>query len=122
MSDELDGFQMEHIGDDAVALGDVALDGVGQSVHAGGGSQTLGHGGHHIGVDHSDLGEDVYKRQLYRGAGDYDRADAAATHGMALSVLHGILCTLAATAVMPGFLARFTADGTIVSMLKINIS
>ena len=53
---------------------------------------------------------------LYRGAGDYDRADTAATHGMALSVLHGILCTLAATAVMPGFLARFTADGTIVSM------
>ena len=53
---------------------------------------------------------------LYRGAGDYDRADAAATHGMALSVLHGILCTLAATAIMPGFLARFTADGTIVSM------
>ena len=35
---------------------------------------------------------------------------------MALSVLHGTLCTLAATAVMPGFLARFTADGTIVSM------
>ena len=51
---------------------------------------------------------------LYRGAGDYDRADTAATHGMALSVLHGILCTLAATAIMPGFLARFTADGTIV--------
>ena len=53
---------------------------------------------------------------LYRGAGDYDRADTAATHGMALSVLHGILCTQAATAIMPGFLARFTADGTIVSM------
>ena len=51
---------------------------------------------------------------LYRGAGDHDRADAAATHGIALSVLHGILCTLAATAIMPGFLARFTADGTIV--------
>ena len=51
---------------------------------------------------------------LYRGAGDHDRADAAATHGMALSVLHGILCTLTATAIMPGFLARFTADGTIV--------
>ena len=53
---------------------------------------------------------------LYRGAGDHDRADTAATHGMALSVLHGILCTLAATAIMPGFLARFTADGTLVSM------
>ena len=38
---------------------------------------------------------------LYRGAGDHDRADTAATHGMALSVLHGILCTLAATAIMP---------------------
>ena len=47
---------------------------------------------------------------LYRGAGDHDKADAAATHGMALSVLHGLLCTLLATAIMPGFLARFTAD------------
>ena len=47
---------------------------------------------------------------LYRGAGDHDKADAAATHGMALSVLHGLLCTLMATAIMPGFLARFTAD------------
>lgn len=53
---------------------------------------------------------------LYRGAGDHDKADAAATHGMALSVLHGLLCTLLATAIMPGFLARFTADSTIVSM------
>ena len=53
---------------------------------------------------------------LYRGAGDHDKADAAATHGMALSVLHGLLCTLLAMAVMPGFLARFTADSTIVSM------
>lgn len=53
---------------------------------------------------------------LYRGAGDHDKADAAATHGMALSVLHGLLCILLATAIMPGFLARFTADSTIVSM------
>ena len=53
---------------------------------------------------------------LYRGAGDHDRADTAATHGMALSVLHGLLCTLLATAIMPGFLARFTADSTIISM------
>ena len=53
---------------------------------------------------------------LYRGAGDHNKADAAATHGMALSVLHGLLCTLLATAIMPGFLARFTADSTIVSM------
>ena len=42
-----------------MALGDVALDGVGQSVHAGGSGQALGHGGHHIGVNHSDLGDIV---------------------------------------------------------------
>ena len=53
---------------------------------------------------------------LYRGAGDHDKADAAATHGMALSLLHGLLSTLLAIAVMPGFLARFTADDTVVSM------
>ena len=53
---------------------------------------------------------------LHLGAGDREKADISATHGMALSVLHGILCTLAATTIMPGFLARFTADGTIVSM------
>ena len=59
LADELDGFQMEHIGDGAVALGDIALDGVGQSVHTGGGGQALGHGGHHIGIDHSDFGDIV---------------------------------------------------------------
>ena len=59
LADQLDGFQMEHIGNDAMALGDVTLDGVGQRIHTGGGSQTLGHGGHHIGVDHSDFGDIV---------------------------------------------------------------
>ena len=53
---------------------------------------------------------------LHLGAGDREKADISATHGMALSVLHGLLCTLLATAIMPGFLARFTADSTIVSM------
>ena len=43
VADQLDGFQMEHIGNGAVALGDVALDGMGQGVHAGGGSEALGH-------------------------------------------------------------------------------
>ena len=59
LADQLDGFQMEHIGNDAMTLGDVALDGVGQRIHTGGSGQTLGHGGHHIGVDHSDLGDIV---------------------------------------------------------------
>ena len=59
LADELNGLQMEHIGDGAVALGDIALDGVGQSIHTGGGGQALGHGGHHIGIDHSDFGDIV---------------------------------------------------------------
>ena len=55
LADELDGFQMEHVGDRAVALGDITLDGMGQCVHTGGSGQALGHGGHHIGVHHGDL-------------------------------------------------------------------
>ena len=42
-----------------MTLGDVTLNGMGQRIHTGGGSQTLGHGGHHVGVDHSDLGDIV---------------------------------------------------------------
>ena len=47
---------------------------------------------------------------LYLGAGDRKKAEAAATHGMALCLLHGILITVVSLAVMPGFLRRFTAD------------
>src|SRR5699024_5029229 len=57
--DQADGLQMEHVGNDAGALGDVPLNGVGQRVHAGGGGQTLGHRSHHVGVHHSDLGDVV---------------------------------------------------------------
>ena len=46
---------MEHIGDGAVALGDIALDGMGQRVHTGSGGQALGHGSHHVGIDDCDL-------------------------------------------------------------------
>ena len=59
----------------AVTLGDVTLNGMGQRIHTGGGSQTLGHGGHHVGVDHSDLGDiigvhaDELALLLQRGSG-----------------------------------------------------
>ena len=36
--DDLDGLDVEHIAHFPCTLGDVALDGVGQSIHAGGGS------------------------------------------------------------------------------------
>ena len=57
LADELDGFQMEHIGDGAVALGDVALNGMG--VHTGGGGKALGHGSHHVGVNDGHFGDVV---------------------------------------------------------------
>ena len=53
---------------------------------------------------------------LYLGAGDREKADISATHGMALSVLHGLLCTVIGIAIMPGFLRRFTTDESLVSM------
>lgn len=53
---------------------------------------------------------------LYLGAGDREKADLAATHGMAFSLLHGALCTVIGIAIMPGFLRRFTSDASLVSM------
>ena len=53
---------------------------------------------------------------LYLGAGDREKADLSATHGMALSILHGLLCTVAGIAIMPGFLRRFTSEESLVSM------
>ena len=39
-------------------------------VHTGGGGQALGHGGHHIGIDHSDFGDivGVHTDELGRSA------------------------------------------------------
>ena len=53
---------------------------------------------------------------LHLGAGDREKADISATHGMALSILHGLLCTVAGIAIMPVFLRRFTSDESLVSM------
>ncbi len=50
------------------------------------------------------------------GAGEHRRADTAATHGMVLAVLHGLLLTAGCIAVMPFFLSRFTSDPTVLEM------
>ena len=42
---------------------------------------------------------------LYLGAGDHKKAETAATHGMALSLMHGILITIVSIVIMPGFCA-----------------
>ena len=51
-----DGLQVQAVGQSPGSLGGVAFDGVGQSVHAGGSGQALGHGGHHVGVNNGDIG------------------------------------------------------------------
>ena len=52
---------------------------------------------------------------LYLGAGDRKKAETAATHGMVLSLMHGIFITILSIAIMPGFLRRFTGDESLIS-------
>ena len=74
-SDQADGLQMEHIGHLPGAGSGVALDGVGQGVHAGGSGEALGHGIHHVRVNHGHNGHimGVYadKLPLALHIGDY---------------------------------------------------
>ena len=52
---------------------------------------------------------------LYLGAGDHKKAETAATHGMVLSLMHGILITIVSIVIMPGFLRRFTSDAGLIA-------
>ena len=52
---------------------------------------------------------------LYLGAGDRKKAEIAATHGMVLSLLHGVVITVVSIAIMPGFLRRFTSDAGLIA-------
>lgn len=53
---------------------------------------------------------------LSLGAGEHEQADRAATHGMVFSLLHGVVVTVVCTAIMPGFLRRFTADEEVIAL------
>ncbi|MGI6079691.1 MAG: MATE family efflux transporter [Candidatus Avilachnospira sp.] len=50
------------------------------------------------------------------GAGNKFRADEAASAGMALSFLHGILLTVCSIILMPAFLRSFTSDAEVISL------
>ena len=52
---------------------------------------------------------------LYLGAGDRKKAETAATHGMVLSLVHGVLITAVSIAIMPSFLHRFTGDENLIA-------
>lgn len=51
---------------------------------------------------------------LYLGAGDHKGRDCR-HHGMALSLMHGILITIVSIVIMPGFLRRFTSDAGLIA-------
>ena len=50
------------------------------------------------------------------GAGNKETASKAATHGLALSALHGILLTVICISIMPKFLSVFTSDENVSSL------
>ena len=53
---------------------------------------------------------------LHMGAGNKEKADTAATHGMVLSLTHGVIISIVCTAIMPRFLRSFTSDESVISM------
>lgn len=53
---------------------------------------------------------------FFLGAQDQKKADTAATQGLFLSVIHGIVLTVVTIAVMPLFLQIFTKDVTVIQM------
>ena len=53
---------------------------------------------------------------FFLGAKQQDRADAAATQGMVLSLLHGIILTIVCIGGMPMFLRMFSSDEKIIAL------
>ena len=50
------------------------------------------------------------------GAGEPDKADAAASKGMALAFVHTVVLTVASIAAIPAFLRMFTSDQTVIAL------
>ena len=53
---------------------------------------------------------------FHLGAGEKDRASTAATHGLALSVVHGLVLMAGCIAVLPAFLWLFTRDPAVLDL------
>ena len=53
---------------------------------------------------------------LHLGADNKDSANASATHGMILSVIHGFLALIISIALMPTFLGAFTKDENVIKL------
>ena len=53
---------------------------------------------------------------IYLGAGRKEKADIAATQGLALSALHGIVLMIICKLIMPAFLSMFTSNKNVVDL------
>ena len=53
---------------------------------------------------------------LHLGAGQRDEADRAASQGLALSLVHGVVLTVAGIALMPAFLGMFTTSQAVIGL------
>ncbi|MGN0449391.1 MAG: MATE family efflux transporter [Ruminococcus sp.] len=53
---------------------------------------------------------------FYLGAGDNREADQAATQGLVLAVIHGVVMTVCCIVMMPAFLGMFTSSETVIEL------
>ena len=53
---------------------------------------------------------------FYLGAGDHRKADQAATQGLVLAVIHGVVMTVCCIAIMPVFLRMFTSSEAVIEL------
>ena len=53
---------------------------------------------------------------MFLGAGKAKEANKAATQGLFLNIIHGVILTIVGLMIMPSFLAMFTSDHTVIGM------
>lgn len=53
---------------------------------------------------------------FYLGAGDNKKADQAATQGLVLAMIHGVVMTVYCITMMPAFLGMFTSSKTVIEL------
>ena len=53
---------------------------------------------------------------FHLGAGEVAKADKAATQGMVIAVIHGIIITIVSIAIIPAFLRMFTSSETVIDL------
>ena len=53
---------------------------------------------------------------FYLGTGDNKKADQAATQGLVLAVIHGVVMTVCCITMMPAFLGMFTSSKTVIEL------